>query len=88
MECLVDLENITVTDDEFIEIAEEIREAGPKFRIMRLEAGWVIRLPLDSEPECLRDEITCQFRDWFHTSGLAGVATTSGSVTSMHILFT
>ena len=50
METLVDLKDVTVTDDDFIEIAEEMRVTGHKFRMMRLAAGWFIRLP-DTEHE-------------------------------------
>ena len=86
MECLVDLED-NVTDDEFIEIAEEMREAGPKFRIMRLEAGWFIRLPVDPEHEDVRDQIASQFTSWIETNHLASLAAPCGSTTSTHILF-
>jgi len=73
-----------IDDDDFIEIAEDIRDnGGRKFRIMRLEAGWYLHMP-DCEQGVVTVEFARQFRNWLEDNGLYMMAAASGSTTSTY----
>jgi len=82
METLVDLTDISVTDDDFIEIAEEMRATGTKFRVRRSEAGWFVRVA-NPEHEAPAREIDKQLGNWLDANGFDDQAFLCGSVTSM-----